>query len=44
MKRRLSSKIATTLCMLVAVAVPFINVPNSFVLWGEPTPPLKKED
>lgn len=46
MKKKLAVKLATLMCAVTNVAgiVTLAAPNNSFLLWGEPTPPMKKED
>lgn len=42
MKKKLAIKFAALMLVITdSVAMPMINFPNSFLLWGEPTPPKK---
>lgn len=42
MKKKLAINFAALMLIITNfVAVPMINFPNSFLLWGEPTPPKK---
>ena len=46
MKKKLAVKLATLMCAVTSVTeiATFAAPNNSFLLWGEPTPPMKKED
>lgn len=46
MGKKLAVKLATLMCTVTSVgeAVTLAAPNNSFLLWGEPTPPMKKED
>ena len=46
MKKKLAVKLATLMCAITSLGeVATLAAPNnSFLLWGEPTPPMKKED
>ena len=45
MKKKLVFKLATLMCAVTTFGeIATLAAPNSFLLWGEPTPPIKKED
>ena len=45
MKKKLVFKLATLMCAVTTLGeIATIAAPNSLLLWGEPTPPMKKED
>lgn len=46
MKKKLAIKLATLMCAITSIGgIATAAAPtNSFLLWGEPTPPMKKED
>ena len=44
MKKKLVFKLATLMCTVTSMAgIATIAAPNCLLLWGEPTPPLKKD-
>ena len=44
MKKKLAVKLATLMCAITSLGeVATLAAPNSFLLWGEPTPPMKKK-
>ena len=45
MKKKLAIKLATLMCAVTSVTeiATFAAPNNSFLLWGEPTPPKKKK-
>ncbi|MDU2490478.1 MAG: hypothetical protein E7D27_07820 [Clostridium celatum] len=45
MKKKLAVKLATLMCLITSIGeISSFAAPNSFLLWGEPTPPMKKEN
>lgn len=44
MKQNYKLKFATLLSMVALTVTTMANIPNSFLLWGEPTPPLDKSE
>lgn len=45
MKKKLAFKLATLMCVITSIGeIATLAAPNSFLLWGEPTPPMKKEN
>ena len=46
MKKKLAVKLATLMCAITSIGgIATAAAPNnSFLLWGEPTPPMKKKD
>ena len=45
MKKKLAVKLATLMLAITSIGgAATLAAPNSFLLWGEPTPPMKKED
>ena len=45
MKKKLAFKLATLMCAVTSIGqIATFAAPNSLLLWGEPTPPMKKED
>ncbi|WP_195988818.1 hypothetical protein [Clostridium sp. D53t1_180928_C8] len=45
MRKKIASKFAALMCTVTTIGeVATFAAPNSLLLWGEPTPPMKKED
>lgn len=45
MKKKLAVKLAALMFVITNIGgASTLAAPNSFLLWGEPTPPMKKED
>lgn len=41
MKKKLAVKFAALMCMLTGGIATYSKLPDSFLLWGEPTPPME---
>ncbi|MEN8077684.1 hypothetical protein ABFP60_12045 [Clostridioides difficile] len=44
MKKKLAFKFASILSVMLMSTAVVYKIPDSFVLWGEPTPPLEKPE